>query len=296
MNEPGGDVEWLGLRAVGEGRWELDVTPGVVAGSGALYGGWATATVLAVGRTLCAHRPRWVSAHFTGLARLGDTVSLTATVVSAGRTVTHLAVEATTGGSDERRATYSARATFGDRPAVAEAAGPPPPAVPPAAEAEPFDLPVHEGTFADRLEWRLAPVSGSPRPVACWWVRPQTGPDGGSPGLEVTAAVLADYLTYGIGRAASTQVGGLSVDNGLRLHRHGPRHGWLLLEAAADSLDGGFGSGTARIFDEEGRLVATGSQTMVLNSWDWRRPGELGREDPSAAPPAEAADAPPPRP
>lgn len=257
------------------GGFVLDVTDGVVAGSGALYGGCATAAVVEIGRALCSHRPRWVSVHFTGLARLGDRISIAAHVVSAGRTVTHVAVEATAG----ERVTFSARATFGDRPPVAEddPATARPPSVGGPADAEPFDLPAHAGTFAERFEWRLAGVPDGPPRTACWWARPVVEQPTGAPSTETAVAILADYLTYGIGRAAGVMVGGLSVDNVLRLHREGDHAGWLLLEIAADSLDGGFGSGSARVFDESGRLLATGSQTMVLNSWDWRRPGELGR-------------------
>jgi hypothetical protein len=74
-------------------------------------------------------------------------------------------------------------------------------------------------------------------------------------------------------------MGGLSVDNGLRLGdvAAGPSStpgDWLLLEVRPEVVEGGFGHGMARLFASDGRLVATGSQSMVVNTWDWRLPSE----------------------
>jgi acyl-CoA thioesterase len=68
-------------------------------------------------------------------------------------------------------------------------------------------------------------------------------------------------------------MGGLSVDNVVRIRRL-PADGWLLLEVRPEAVTGGFGHGSARIFDAAGDLLAIGTQTIVVNNWDWRLPAE----------------------
>ena len=86
-------------------------------------------------------------------------------------------------------------------------------------------------------------------------------------------AVLADYVTYGVGRALRSPMGGLSVDNVVRIRRPELSE-WLLLEVRPEAVSGGMGFGAARIYDSEGDLLATGSQSIVVNDWDWRGPAE----------------------
>jgi acyl-CoA thioesterase len=71
-------------------------------------------------------------------------------------------------------------------------------------------------------------------------------------------------------------MGGLSIDNVIRLHDLGAVADgeWQLLEVRPEAIDGGFGHGAARLFAAGGRLVATGTQSMVVNNWDWRLPSE----------------------
>ena len=71
-------------------------------------------------------------------------------------------------------------------------------------------------------------------------------------------------------------MGGLSIDNVLRLHDLSAVEGcdWLLLEVRPEAIEGGFGHGAARLFTADGRLLASGSQSMVVNNWDWRLPAE----------------------
>lgn len=243
----------------------MPVSSGVVAGSSALFGGCATAAALWVAGQVSDHAPRWACSHFTGLAPLGSVVRLEAEVVGGGQTMTHVRVDATC----EGRACFTTGVALGTRPELATGRSIERPAVPAPEELPAFDLPVHAGTWAARFQWRLATPEGGTG-LAAWWVRPTEQPLDGI----TTAAVLCDYVTYGIGRAGGVRAGGLSIDNVLRIHQAPPVESWVLLEVRADSLDGGFGSGTARVWDSDGSLLATGSQTVVLNDWDWRHPDE----------------------
>ena len=255
---------WLGLERQGDRTWRLPVTERVISGAGALFGGCATAAALVVADSLVPQPVVAALAHFGALAQDGGAVTLTSAIVSSGRTMTHVEVA----GRVDDRESFLVRVAAGDRPAVhVEGAWVDVPNVAPPDDCGPFDHPVHAGTWADRFDWRLARTT----PNATWWVRPRDGED---PPPLVTAAVLVDYVTYASGRTAGVPMGGLSVDNVVRLHQPSRDDGWFLLDVHLDAVTGGFGHGTARLFDQHGTLLASGSQSFVVNSWDWRLPSE----------------------
>jgi acyl-CoA thioesterase len=261
-------TDWLGLERSGETSWTLPVTAGLVSGAGALFGGCAMAAALAVVRELApSHQPPvWASAHFGSLAQLGTTVALDARLIASGRTITHLEIV----GRVEERESFTVRAAAGDRPVVhVEGQWVTAPQVAPPEQCAPFDHPVHADTWAARFEWRLAAVTGD-APSSAWWVRPRQDDDPAD--ALVTAPVLVDYVTYAVGRALGVPMGGLSIDNVVRLHQPALAD-WLLLEVRPEAIAGGFGFGTARLFAGD-TLVATGTQTIVVNGWDWRLPAE----------------------
>jgi acyl-CoA thioesterase len=258
---------WLGIHDGEPAR--LPVVPGLVSGAGALFGGCATAAAVVAAQRAASQPVIWVSSHFGVLARGGTTVELTTTAISEGRTVTHLEVTA----SVEGRESFTARVAAGARSDHdVQGRWLHPPAVAPVDECPPFDHPVHADTWAARFEWRLAGTGADPahEPWAAWWVRSLEPID-----PLVEAAVLCDYVTYGMGRALGQPMGGLSIDNVLRVHRPAAAgaDGWRLLEVRPDWIAGGFGSGAARLF-ADGELVASGTQTTVMNGWDWRLPTE----------------------
>lgn len=265
----GNGAGWLGM-ARRDAGWRLAVHDGVTSGAGALFGGGATAAALVAASAEATQPIVWASAHFGALAKAGADVDLTTTVISAGRTMTHLEVRAVVAD----RESFVVRVAAGERPAHAvQGQWVTAPDLPGPDESTPFDHPVHEGTWAARFDWRLAGRGAAPDPWAAWWVRPR--PDDACEPL-VAAAVLTDYVTYGVGRALGEPMGGLSVDNVLRFHGAPPHDAadWWLLEVRPEAIAGGFGHGAARLFTTDGRLLATGTQSMVVNNWDWRLPAE----------------------
>jgi acyl-CoA thioesterase len=277
------DVEvgaaWLGMRLEADGSaWTLPVAPGVISGANALFGGCATAAALVAAGALVDQPVFWAAVHFGKLAATGTSVRIEGTVLSSGRTLSHLAVTGAAGGAEA----FSARLTAGARPAgVAAGSWIRPPQVVDPDQAAPFDLPVHSGTWAERFEWRLAqPIGAEAGPSAAWWVRPQLGEP--TPPL-VVLAVLADYVTYGMGRAIGVPLGGLSIDNILRIHRPELSE-WLLVEVRPGAVGDGLGFGSAYVYDSDRRLLAAGSQSIVANDWDWRLPHERETPFPVAGP------------
>jgi acyl-CoA thioesterase-2 len=285
-------ARWLGIERVADTSWRLPVTSGLVSGAGALFGGCAMAAALSVARELSPQPPVWASAHYGMLAPLGTTVDLEARVIASGRTITHLEVV----GRVDDRESFTVRAAAGDRPVV-HVEGQwvaPPGGVSTPEECDAFDHPVHANTWGERFEWRLArrrdPVADAhlvddagdaDGPVSMWWVRPLPGDDPRD--ALATAPVLVDYVTYGVGRALGVPMGGLSVDNVIRIHEPALAE-WFLLEVRPEAIAGGFGFGTARLY-ADGILVATGSQTIVVNGWDWRLPSEHPEPDPATPAP-----------
>jgi hypothetical protein len=258
---------WLGLERVDENDWRLPVTAGVVSGANALFGGCATAAGLVVARSLVTQPVVWGAAHFGALAPLGSEVSLRSRVITSGRTMTHLEVV----GAFEGKDAFLVRATAGERPTGSgEGDWTRAVTVPGPDECRDFPQPVHEATWAARFEWRLAGTStDTNEPWAAWWVRPN--PDERADPL-VNAVVLVDYVTYGMGRALGFPLGGLSIDNTVRLNRV-KEAAWLLLVVRPGAITGGFGHGSAFVYADNA-LVAAGSQSIVVNNWDWRLPSE----------------------
>ena len=255
--------QWLGLEQVDENRWRLPVTSALASGASALMGGCATAAAMVVSQPLATQSLVFASTHFGALAPIGSVVELVTRVVSAGRTMTHVEVAATFGD----RESFQARCTAGERPGNDEQRGTwvEPIAVPAPEDCAVFEHPVHAATWAARFEWRLAGRTPPPRPAAAWWVRSLEPAD-----PLVVAAVLVDYVTYGMGRGLGVPMGGLSIDNVVRIRRLPEAGGWVLLEVRPEAVEAGFGHGTARLYSEERELLVTGTQSTVVNGWDWR--------------------------
>jgi acyl-CoA thioesterase len=258
---------WLGLERVDDHEWRLPVTQGVISGANALFGGCATAAGLVVARALVTQPLVWGGCHFGTLAPLGNEVTLHSRVIASGRTVSHVEVM----GSFSGKEAFLTRATAGERPPGSGAGDWTKPVTVLAPDnCSDFPQPVHESSWAARFEWRLAGTSPDDHePWAAWWVRPRPG-EPADP--LVTAVVLVDYVTYGMGRALGFQLGGLSIDNVVRLH-HLADAPWLLLVVRPGAITGGFGHGSAFVY-ADGTLVASGSQSIVVNNWDWRLPVE----------------------
>jgi acyl-CoA thioesterase len=57
---------------------------------------------------------------------------------------------------------------------------------------------------------------------------------------------------------------GSSLDNSMRFHGGAAVAEWVLIELQGELANGGFGHGSLRVWTEDGRLIATGSQTASM--------------------------------
>ena len=86
------------------------------------------------------------------------------------------------------------------------------------------------------------------------------------PGVQNDAgalAILADYMLSGIGNSLGKVAYGVSLDNTIRIARLVPTD-WVQCDITMDHISDGFGYGTAHLFSEDGVLMATASQSVIV--------------------------------
>ena len=110
----------------------------------------------------------------------------------------------------------------------------------------------HWGMAADKM-------GASPDGRLILWMRPK----GPHPVDSTMLAIMADHVPSGIGNALGLNAGGNSLDNTIRIRRIVPTR-WVLCEIQIQGIHGGFAHGAMRLFAEDGELMATASQSMIV--------------------------------
>ena len=107
----------------------------------------------------------------------------------------------------------------------------------------------------------LAPRNGVPDPNGRMqmWMRSRDG----APVDATLLALYGDFVPTGAGVALGLDGGGNSLDNTLRLRRVVPTE-WVLCDIQMTAADRGFAHGNLRLFAEDGTLMASASQSLVL--------------------------------
>jgi len=103
-------------------------------------------------------------------------------------------------------------------------------------------------------------VPDKPDGIARLWVAPR---DPALPIDRLTLGVMADFLPSGVGNALGTSAGGNSLDNTIRFARLVPTR-WVLVDVRIHAAAQGFVHGRAHLFAQDGTLLATASQSMIL--------------------------------
>lgn len=91
------------------------------------------------------------------------------------------------------------------------------------------------------------------------WARPKED-------LAIDAAmlaVMADFVPQGVGNALGKNAGGNSLDNTLRIRRIVPTD-WVLCDIRISGVHGGFAHGSMSLFAQDGELMATASQSLIV--------------------------------
>ncbi len=208
----------------------------------------------------------WATAQYVSFARLGSTVQLDVAVAQAGRSVTQAMVTGRVGGDT----IFNVMASLGERDGYPDQHWRDMPDMPPpeACEQEP-QRPTQDPNSRLRQGLDVRAKPGPSRHEEAMktgrsqlWIRTkQPGPIDAA-----TLAIFADFVPGAIGGALGRGGGGNSLDNNLRVRKIVPTE-WVLCDVQAQAAARGFGHGHMRLYAEDGTLMATASQSIVLRSY-----------------------------
>lgn len=251
----------IDLESLGPDRYALSVVSGVCVGAPDtqfLFGGAGLAAAIAALEATTGRPTVWAAAQYLSYARPPATLDLDVVVPVAGKHSSQARVTGHVGDTE----ILTVNAALGSRPQALVAQW-----VTPLAVLLPDDCPpmtqgwvqAHDDMHS-RIELREAsPRDGSGAGRSLLWARRR---DGGAVD-RVTLAVFADFLPSGIGAALGRHAGGNSLDNTIRFARLVPTE-WVLLDLQIDAVAGGFGHGRMQLFAEDGTLLASASQSLIV--------------------------------
>ncbi|MEX0947532.1 MAG: acyl-CoA thioesterase [Acidimicrobiia bacterium] len=252
----------------------MPVVRGLCSGMGTLFGGCALGASIEILEHMTERPLVWATAQFLEFARPPSVVELEATEVVHGHASSQARVLAHVDGQE----IFTVVAALGRRTLPWEGEWAVRPDLPSVADSKPRPLaPRFEGTIAERLAMRLANgrdtehLDGTPTPDgrSALWVRVPFGTEATAAAL----AIVADYVPFGVGQALGHQISGNSIDNTLRLVRAGTTE-WVLADVRVQAVSGGFGHGVVHLWAEDGTLLATASQSVIV------RDQHTGSDDP----------------
>jgi acyl-CoA thioesterase len=268
---------FLGLKQTAEPlRFTMEVTPGVSTPGQFLFGGCGLAAGVAAIEQVTGRPTVWATAQYLSFAPTGSTVEIDVTVPVTGRHTGQ--ARAVTRREGEEILTVNA--AVGSRSFPASGTWAQRPSVPPPGECPEREVPeMFAGTIMGRIDVRVASgrqmveLDGTPGTGrSALWAR--------VPGhLEPSAAtlpIMGDYVPGGMSEVLGQPAGGTSLDNTLRVARLVATE-WVLCDIRVHAIDNGFGHGLAHLWAEDGTLLATASQSVVVRTWESVR-GRAARE------------------
>ena len=227
-----------------------------------LFGGISMGVGVSALETACGRNLAYASAQYVGPAHPGETVTLAVNKLREGSGITVAELVAST----DRGTVCRISAALGSGREDGEAQWRPAPAVPDPEELEVSQHWRMRSGLHSNMEMRMAHGRfGEDRignPTAdgrmVFWIRPR--------GFAIDKpylATIADFVPAGIGNALGRHSGGRSLDNTFRCVRF-VETDWALVEVAIHAIHDGLVFGNVGIFAQDGTLMATGSQTLVL--------------------------------
>ena len=229
----------------------------------------------------------WATAQYLEFARPSDVVELEVTEVVRGHATSQARVLARVDG----REIFTVVGAAGRRELPWAGEWAVRPDVPGPDASRPRDLaPRFTGTIAETLKMRMAlgreldELDGNPTDdgrSALWVALPF-----GNRATAAALAIVADYVPFGVGQALGRQISGNSIDNTLRMVQPGQtvrrpggfadpapagdgacgvdQGGWILADVRVQAVAHGFGHGVVHLWAEDGTLLATASQSVIV--------------------------------
>jgi acyl-CoA thioesterase len=266
---------FLGLEATAHPlRWRLPVRTPLTTSGGFLFGGVGLAAAIEALEAVTGRPLVWATAQYLSYALPPSVVELQVTVAVAGRQTAQARAVGRVGDQE----IFTVNAALGSRPLevtgewAVRPDAPPPGTCPP--QVGPGDA---GGTIMSQVELRTASarrldeLDGRPGDGrSTLWARVE----GMSCGAGLLG-ILGDWVPFGIGQALGVRAGGNSLDNTLRVVRLVPTD-WVLLDIRIHGVANGFGHGLVHLWAEDGTLLATASQSVIVRFWDEARPRRAG--------------------
>jgi acyl-CoA thioesterase II len=264
---------FLGLEATHNPfRFHLPVRPGLATFNRFLFGGAGLGAAVEALETATNRPVVWATAQYLSYARVDSVVDLDVKVVVSG----HHTTQARVTGHVADTEIFTVNAALGSRDIEASGEFAERPTAPP-----PLDCPVRknrlpvDGSINEQVEMRIVnardfeefPVDGPGEPSAhgrsLVWAR--------LPSLDRVSAmslsILGDWVPFGVGQALGVRGGGNSLDNTLRVVRLVSTE-WVLLDIRVHAVHHGFGHGLVHLWAEDGTLMGTASQSVIVRFWD----------------------------
>jgi acyl-CoA thioesterase len=274
------DVDFLGLRDEGEGRFTFSVDNHLARMDGHLYGGTAIAVSMVAAELSTDRATVWMTTQFVATAPPSEQISVRAEVLASGRRANQVRV---TGTDSSGETMFASLGTTGLRQehgleGVFEAM----PTVSAPGDSEmmqslftgvlrnagyPDAPPMPEGIgFGTVIEFRDPVVEVHPDPGPgrmCVWVRRKDR----EPVTPAMVAYMADMVPLSVAHACGVVAGGISLDNSIRVGSFVECE-WVLLDLRPHMVSGDYGHGAVHAWSEGGQLLATASQSASMLRFD----------------------------
>ena len=255
-------------------RWKMPVERKVATAGDFLFGGCGLGAAVSAIEGTAERQCVWATAQYLSYAPTGSVLDIDVTLAVEGRNTTQARAVCHV----DDREILTVNASLGDRSIVESGQFEHMPDDLPEPESlapRPVD-PEHADTITGRfdqrmvqgVEWsELSTESGAGQLRAdgrtIMWARiPDVITE-----VDTTAlAILGDFVPMGVGQALGRRGGGNSLDNTLRVYRTVPTE-WVLMDIRIHGVERGFGHGLVHMFAEDGTLLATASQSVIVRFW-----------------------------
>ena len=248
-------------------RWYLPLTPAVCVGppdAMFMFGGVGLASAIGAMERTCGRPVIWATAQYLSYARPPSVVDLDVWVPVQGKHTTQARVISHV----DDREILTVNAALGARPSELSGQWLQMPDAPPPEDCPPSEHWRHdESGLHSRIEVRVAAGGygderiGNPQTDGrlLLWIRPRER-------FAIDAsmlAIMADFVPSGLGNALGRNAGGNSLDNTIRIRHIVPTE-WVLCDIRTLGVHGGFGHGAMYLFAQDGELMATASQSVIV--------------------------------
>lgn len=248
-------------------RWYMPLSPAVCVGPADnlfMFGGVGLASAIGALERTCGRPVIWATAQYLSYARPPSVVDLDVWVPAQGKYNSQARVIGHVGDKE----IFTVNSALGSRPSDIDRQWLPMPDAPRPEDCEPSE---HwrgdDHGLHSRIEVRVAKGrygrdrDGRPEDDgrSLLWVRPRER-------VAIDAsmlAIMADFVPSGIGNALGQNAGGNSLDNTIRIRRIVPTE-WVLCDIRIHGVYGGFGHGAMYLFAQDGELMATASQSLIV--------------------------------